>query len=155
QTAAPTAELGSQYSIGVIEKMAEVLAVFSHAQPSLGLKEISKATGMPKTTVFRILSTLVAIEFCELDPDSGEYSLGFGLLRLADIRRRQANVHAVALPVMREIRNGANETVVLSVRSGETRVHIDFVEGLHSLRRITDLGVGAPLYAGAASKILL
>lgn len=153
--AAAGAEPASQYSISVIEKMAEVLAVFSHARPSGGLKEIAQACGMPKTTVFRILSTLVAIDFCEFDPKTGEYSLGFGLLRLADIRRRQANVHAVALPVMREIRNAANETVVLSVRSGETRVHIDFVEGLHPLRRITDLGVAAPLYAGAASKVLL
>lgn len=145
----------SPYTISVIEKMAEVLGVFSHVQPSLGLKDIAKATGLPKTTVFRILSTLVAIGFCEIDPDNGDYSLGFGLMRLADIRRRQANVHALAMPVMREIRNAANETVVLSVRAGDTRVHIDFVEGLHPLRRITDLGVAAPLYAGATSKALL
>jgi DNA-binding IclR family transcriptional regulator len=149
------AEQGSQYTISVIEKMAEVLSVFSQARPALSLKDIAQAIGMPKTTVFRILSTLVAIDFCEFDQNTGEYSLGFGLLRLAEIRRRQANVHAVALPVMREIRNAATETVVLSVRSGEMRVHIDFVEGLHPLRRITDLGVGAPLYAGAASKVLL
>jgi DNA-binding IclR family transcriptional regulator len=150
-----TDEGSSPYTISVIEKMDQVLSVFSHAQPSLGLKDIAKATGLPKTTVFRILSTLVAIDFCEIDPDNGDYSLGFGLMRLADIRRRQANVHALAMPVMREIRNAANETVVLSVRAGDSRVHIDFVEGLHPLRRITDLGVAAPLYAGATSKALL
>jgi DNA-binding IclR family transcriptional regulator len=56
---------------------------------------------------------------------------------------------------MREIRNAVNETVILSVRSGDFRVHIDFVEGLHPMRRMADLGVRAPLYAGAASKVLL
>src|SRR4029077_19132169 len=60
-----------------------------------------------------------------------------------------------ALPVMREIRNEVNETVILSVKSGDFRVHIDFVEGLHPMRRTADLGVRAPLYAGAASKVLL
>ena len=82
-------------------------------------------------------------------------ALDSSLVRLADIRRRQSNVHDVALPVMREIRNEVNETVILSVRSGDFRVHIDFVEGLHPMRRMADLGVRAPLYAGAASKVLL
>lgn len=145
----------NSYTVGVIVKMADILSAFSHAQPSLSLKDVIKATKLPKTTAFRILSTLVSLGYCDLDPRTGEYSLGFVFLKLADIRRRQANVHAAALPVMREIRNATMETVVLSVRSGDQRIHIDFVEGLHPLRRTADLGVGAPLYVGAASKVLL
>ena len=110
---------------------------------------------LPKTTVFRVLSSLVERGYCECDPQTGKYSLGFELLRLADIRRRQTNVHDVAAPAMREIRNAVNETVILSVRAGDSRVHVDFVEGLHAMRRMADLGVPAPLYAGAASKVLL
>lgn len=143
------------YSIDVINKAADVLAVFSHAQPSLTLKDVVAKAGIPKTTVFRILATLVDQDFCDLDPQTGEYSLGFALVRLADIRRRQSNVHSAAIPIMREIRNEVNETVVLSILSGDFRVHIDFVEGLHPMRRMADLGVRAPLYAGAASKVLL
>lgn len=143
------------YLVEVLLKATDVLSVFSHIQPSMGLKEIVAAVNLPKTTVFRLLSTLVERGFCELDPESGKYSLGFDLLRLADVRRKQMNVHDVGLPTMREIRNEVNETVVLSVRSGDFRVHIDFVEGLHPMRRMADLGVRAPLYAGAASKVLL
>ena len=143
------------YTISVMVKMAELLSAFSHERPSLSLKDLIKATKLPKTTAFRILSTLVSLGYCEYDPRSEEYSLGFAFLKLADIRRRQANVHAVAVPVMREIRNEIKETVVLSVRSGEQRIHIDSVEGLHSLRRTAEIGVGAPLYVGAASKVLL
>ena len=128
---------------------------FSHAKPSMSLAEIVAAVRLPKTTVFRVLSSLVERGYCEWDAQTGKYSLGFELVRLADIRRRQSNVHDVAVPVMREIRNEVNETVILSVRSGDSRVHIDFVEGLHPMRRMADLGVRAPLYAGAASKVLL
>ncbi|WP_435269761.1 IclR family transcriptional regulator [Shinella sp. BE166] len=146
---------GGAYSIAVLNRAVEIMGVFSSGQPSRGLKDISKATGLPKSTVFRILSTLVEHEFCEMDPNTGEYSLGFALVRLADIRRRQANLHALAAPVMRDIRNALNETIVLSVRSGDTRVHIDSLEGLHPMRRSADLGVHSPLYAGASSKVLL
>src|SRR5262249_61591749 len=99
--------------------------------------------------------SLVERGLCEWDAQGGKYSLGFELVRLADIRRRQINGDGVAIRVMRDIRNEVNETVILSVRSGDFRVHIDFVEGLHPMRRMADLGVRAPLYAGAASKVLL
>jgi DNA-binding IclR family transcriptional regulator len=143
------------YSIEVLNRAITVLSAFSQARPALSLTEIVEATRLPKTTVFRLLSSLMEWDFCEVDPQTGKYSLGFALVRLADIRRRQSNVHDAAIPVMREIRNQVNETVILSVRSGDFRVHIDFVEGLHPMRRMADLGVRAPLYAGAASKVLL
>ena len=92
---------------------------------------------------------------CESDTRTAAHGLGFELLRLADIRRRQGNVHDVAMPVMREIRDTVNETVILSVRAGDSRVHIHFNEGCTILRGWADPGVPAPLYAGAASKVLL
>jgi DNA-binding IclR family transcriptional regulator len=150
-----TAGSNNPYSIEVLRRAFDVLAVFSHAKPSLSLAEVVAAVKLPKTTVFRVLSSLVERGYCEFDPQNGKYGLGFELLRLADIRRRQSNMHDIALPVMREIRNAVNETVILSVRAGDSRVHIDFVEGLHTMRRMADLGVPAPLYAGAASKVLL
>ncbi len=152
---APSPPDRSPYSIEVLGKAFDIVAVFTHAEPRLTLKQIVLRTGLPKTTVFRILSTLVERQFCEFDAERGEYSLGFAFLRFGDIRRRQANVHAEALPVMREMRNELNETIVLSIRTGNYRVHIDFVEGLHPMRRIAEVGVQAPLYAGAASKVLL
>jgi IclR family acetate operon transcriptional repressor len=143
------------YSIEVLRRAFDILTAFSHVKPAMSLAEVVAAVQLPKTTVFRVLSSLIEGGYCEWDPRTGKYGLGFELLRLADIRRRQGNVHDVAAPVMREIRDAVNETVILSVRAGDSRVHIDFVEGLHAMRRMADLGVPAPLYAGAASKVLL
>jgi len=143
------------YSIEVLRRSMGVLSAFDHARPAMPLKDIVALTGLPKTTVFRILSTLVEFDMCSRDAVSGDYSLGFALLRLSDIRRRQSNVYAVALPVMRELRNHVGETVVLSIRAGDTRVHVDLVESLQDVRRTTDIGVPAPLYVGASAKVLL
>ena len=151
----PASKQDNPYSIEVLNRAIDVLSVFSHSRPSLSLVEIVQAVRLPKSSVFRLLSSLAARGLCEFDPETKKYGLGFELLRLADIRRRQTKVHDVAIPVMRDIRNEVNETVILSVRSGDSRVHIDFVEGLHPMRRMADLGVGAPLYAGAASRVLL
>jgi IclR family acetate operon transcriptional repressor len=155
ESSGDTTTSANPYSIEVLRRAVDILAVFSHAKPSMSLAEIVDAVQLPKTTVFRVLSSLVERNYCEWDTQAGKYSLGFELVRLADIRRRQSNVHDIVVPVMREIRNTVNETVILSVRAGDARVHIDFVEGLHPMRRMADLGVRAPLYAGAASKVLL
>jgi IclR family acetate operon transcriptional repressor len=152
---ADAARSKNPYSIEVLQRAIDILSVFNHSRTSMSLADIVHEVRLPKTTVFRVLSSLAERDFCEWDGLNEKYSLGFELVRLADIRRRQSNVHDFAIPVMREIRNHVNETVVLSVRSGDFRVHVDFVEGLHPMRRMADLGVRAPLYAGAASKVLL
>jgi IclR family transcriptional regulator, KDG regulon repressor len=149
------AETRSPYAVEVLHKAFDVLGVFRPESPLLSLKQIVSLTGLPKTTTFRLLATLVDRQFCEYDPNTEQYSLGFAFLRFSDIRRRQTNVHSEALPIMREMRNTINETIVLSIRTGDFRVHIDFVESLHPMRRMAELGVQAPLYAGAASKVLL
>ena len=148
-------ERSTSYSIAVLDRAIGILNFLSSADAGLSLGEIAAATGLPKPTVFRILAVLGEHDFVEINPDTTSYSLGFTLVRLADVRRRQSNLHSVALPVMRQIRNALGETIVLSVRSGDSRVHIDSLEGTHAMRRMADLGLHAPLYAGASSKILL
>jgi DNA-binding IclR family transcriptional regulator len=143
------------YTVEAVKRAMDILTAFSHAEPELALSQIVARTGLAKTTAFRILATLCDRGFCTHDPVTSRYSLGFEVLSLADIRRRQANVRDVAMPVMRQIRDQVNETIVLSVRTSDFRVHIDFVEGLHPMRRMADPGRQAPLYAGAASKVLL
>ena len=142
------------YAVEAVNRAADILFVFSHAEPELGLAEVVARSGLPKTTTFRVLSTLCDRGLCMQDALSGKYSLGFELLHLADIRRRQATIHGLAMPLLRVIRDQVKETVVLSIRAGDFRVHIDFAEGLHPLRRMVELGRPSPLYAGAASKVL-
>lgn len=149
------ADTGAASAISVLNKAMQILSLFETMRSALTLRQVVDETGFPKTTAFRLLNGLVDHGLCEFDDAAQTYRLGFKVLHLADIRRRQTDVHSLAMPVMREIRDAIGETVVLSVRSGEHRVHIDVVEGLHPMRRSADLGVSAPLHAGAASKVLL
>lgn len=146
---------GSTYSIEAVERAIDVLMAFTHAEPELTLGEIVERTKLPKSTVFRLLATLRARHLCQLDTETGRYSLGYELLKMADIRARQINFRRLVLPVMQELRDISNETIVLSVRDGEDRVNIDYVESKHPLRRVPEPGRRAPLYSGAASKAFL
>lgn len=154
QTDGATAKKGA-YSVSALARGISILNAFTVNKPSLTLKEVVAATGLPKTTVFRLLATLIESDFIMLDERSGEYVLGFAVLRLGDIRRRQTDIHATLLPIMRAIREEINETVVFSIRAGDERIHIDSVESRQLVRRTAELGARAPLHAGASSKALL
>lgn len=152
---APKDEAGKSYAITALNRAIGVLNAFTIDRPQLSLNEVVAATGLPKTTAFRLLSALVEHDFISLDPENGKYSLGFALLRLGEIRRGQTNAHRTVLPIMQEIREALNETVVFSIRVGEERVHVDALESRELLRRTAVIGGRAPLHAGASSKALL
>ena len=145
----------NNYSIEVINRAMQLLNTFSFQHPKLTLAQIVETTALPKTTVFRLMTSLVESGLCGHDSDTSQYSLGLKLIQLAEICRRQFTIRELALPVMRELRDTIGETVVLSVRRGDLRLQVDAVEGLHQMRRIAEPGLQAPLYAGAASRTLL
>lgn len=145
----------SSYAIKPLSRAISVLNAFSAERPQLGLNDIVASTGLPKTTAFRLLSALMEHDFIALDSLSGKYSLGFAPLRLGEIRRGQTNAHGNAMPVMQEIRDAVNETVVFSIRVGDERVHVDALESTQLVRRTAAIGSRAPLHAGASSKVLL
>jgi len=138
-----------------VDRAIDILTTFTHSQPELTLGEVAERTGLSKSTAFRLLATLKLRGLIHQDPRSAGYSLGFGVLPLADIRAHQTNLRDRALPVMRHIRDLVNETVALSVRLGDYRIHLDHVESTHPFRRTAEVGLRVPLYVGAASKVFL
>lgn len=149
------AKTGTSYAIKPLTRAISVLNAFSAQRPLLGLNEIVAATELPKTTAFRLLSALMEHDFITLDSVSGKYSLGYAPLRLGEIRRGQTTAHSTVMPVMLEMREAIDETVVFSIRVGDERVHVDALESKQLLRRTAEVGGRAPLHAGASSKILL
>jgi DNA-binding IclR family transcriptional regulator len=144
-----------RYTVQALDRAIDILMVFSQDSLALTLAEVAGRAGLSKPTAFRLLATLKDRGLIRQDPSSRMYELGFSMLALAAARARQVNLRDRAAAHMREIRDTVNETVVLSVREGDYRVHVDQVEGRHPFRRIAPPGERAPLYAGAASKVLL
>jgi DNA-binding IclR family transcriptional regulator len=146
---------GDSYSIRAVDRAVAVLTAFTIEDPALSLADIAERTELSKPTVFRLLTSLRRHGFIAQDEDRGEYRLGFELVSLAAIRRRQTKVWEVALPYLRRIRDAVDETVLLCVRIDDERYILDQVESTQPIRRVARIGERVPLYAGAASRILL
>lgn len=144
-----------QYKVNVLDRAVSILDALSRYGPSLTQTELAKLTGLHVSTCMRLLMNLRHHGFVTKDEDSGRYRLGYRLVALAEDARGNGGLVEVARPVMRDLCRAFDETVVLSVASGDFRVDLEQVVGRQSIRRVVALGVEKPLYAGAASRLLL
>ena len=132
----------------------DLLNLFDHRRPYLPLREIVERSGLPKTTVVRLLANLEARALVSVRVD-GTYTLGAGMLRWV---RMSAALWEVSEPTrvsMRRLVDALGETVNVYVRQDETRMSIAQEEGVHTVRNVIEIGAPMPLWAGATAKVLL
>ncbi len=153
--AATPGGLNQAYRIGVVDRAIDVLQAFRGRGAGLRLGEIAAASQLQPSTALRVLTTLAHRGLVTRHAESGEYSLGYELLSLAESARAQSGLVARALPALRRINDALDETVFLSIRSGDHRIDLEQIVGRQSLRNVIALGERKLLYVGAGSKVLL
>lgn len=144
----------NRYSVEAVKRAVQLLRQFSQASPRLTADELAQSTSLSPALVRRTMLTWQRHGLIRTD-DAGTYQLGLRWLQLADIWRRQVDIRLLALPIMRTVRDAVNETVILSIRVGDQRVNIDYVESTQAVRRLTQLGFGVALHVGATGRTLL
>jgi DNA-binding IclR family transcriptional regulator len=142
-----------QQPLLVLGKITEILDAFSLVRPEMSLGEIQQATGLPTSTVQRLVSNMVAQGL--LDRKGDRIRIGVRMSYWAATALKDLDVLAVVNPVLKEIRDKTGETACLFKVEQEYRVCVAVAETHHSLRRDMYVGKVIPLHVGSASRILL
>lgn len=131
----------------------EILNLFiNHAK--LSFNEIIELSGIPKTSVYRMLQSLE--EMGLLDKDAhGKYSLGILFLRFGHFVSERLDIRQVALPTMEKLHKEFGEAINLIIRDGDEAVYIEKLESIQPVRLYTTIGRRSPLYAGACARSIL
>jgi DNA-binding IclR family transcriptional regulator len=145
------AQHGGVQSVERALTVLEILAREGHA----GVSEIAEEMGIHKSTVSRLMGSLVSREMVHQNSDRGKYQLGFGILRLASsIPGRLSLVHE-ARPVLESLALEFKETVNLAVLRSNYAVNVDQAMGPSTLATYDWVGSLTPLHATSSGKILL
>ncbi|WP_219470899.1 IclR family transcriptional regulator [Nonomuraea rhizosphaerae] len=130
-----------------------VLEEVADRQP-VGVGELSRALGLPKSTVQRSLRTLHEAEW--IRPAAGEVTRWQVTTKALHVgRRAELGLRDVALPLMEELRQRTGETIHLMVPEGDAVVLIERLETDKPLRIVLPLGIRLPLHASANGKAVL
>ncbi|PZE19340.1 IclR family transcriptional regulator [Paenibacillus xerothermodurans] len=136
-----------------VVKSMDLLNLFL-ANTKLTLNEMVHLSGIPKTSVHRMIGSLEDMGFLNKD-DEGKYSLGLLFLQFGQLVADRLDIRRVALPVMQSLRDDVEEAVNLIVKDGNESIYIEKLESIHPVRLYTKIGRRAPLYAGACSRVIL
>jgi IclR family KDG regulon transcriptional repressor len=142
-------------SMQTITRAIQILKAFSIDQKELSLAQLHHELGLSKSSLQRILNTLVANGFLEKDNDRKTYKLGLELYYLGKLVDEHSHLLTTAKPFLRELRDKLGENVYINIIEGKERKCIAFEEAKHALMTITHIGQTSPLYAGASGKVLL
>lgn len=149
------AETASSESSGVavLDRAFALLAAFGPMDERLSMAELSRRTGLYKSTVLRLLSALEHGGFVRRLAD-GQYAIGPEPLRLATIYQRSFHVGHVIEPILKALSNESGETASFYVRHGTARIALFRVEPARSVRASVAVGQEYPIGQGASGKVL-
>lgn len=144
-----------KYTIKVLEKAVKIFDIFSYGDDSFTLAEIRKRTGLPKTTIFRILKTFENAGFFKYNTNRESYSLGLRILELGGLVYSSLSIRKAAAPYMDALSNSLKATILLGVIKDDQLLYIDKRE-MDSIIRVTShIGLKRHPYFGMLGMILL
>jgi DNA-binding IclR family transcriptional regulator len=149
----PAAESADPQAVRSVQRALDILALLTEDRPAVSVRDIVDATGLAKTTVLRMVSTLEQSGL--LWATSQGYMAGPGLWRWAHLVQRSWELPPDTQRSMRELAARQRETVNVYVARDVFRVCIAQQEGPQPLRHVVHVGDELPMWAGASAKILL
>ncbi len=150
--AVPAATEGRS-GIQVLARAIDIVRLLEAHPSGLRQREISDQLGLTRSTTSRILAALETEGFVSTRGARGRYQLGPEFVRIAASARRQASfdLHPLLVAMSAEIQ----ETVDISIISGDQAMFVDQVVASNRLRAVSAVGEYFPLHASANGKALL
>lgn len=134
-------------------RIALILSAFRPGDRSVSVSELSRRTGLAKSTVSRIVGELVNHRFLErIGPG---LRLGVRMFELGELAARPRDLRKLALASMTDLRNAVELTVHLAILEGNEVVYIEILPVRSGPRLPSRVGGRMPAHATGVGKALL
>ena len=148
------AEKGLYQNIGRATMVLTALA--ANSAEGLRLTDVVNGTSLGKATVHRVLSGLVAHGLVDQDKGSGRFFLSLKLIGWAMAAGDRFGLARLAAPSLARLAKRTEDTIYLSLRSGDEAICIERREGPFPIKTLTlRVGDRRPLGVGAGSLAML
>ena len=138
-----------------VSRAFEIIDIISGHKDGLGVTEIAKQIDINKSSVYRILSTMVKYGYVEQNKDTGRYKLGYKFLEISAKLLESIDLRAEARPFLQELEEFTNEVIHLVVYDQGEVVYLETLEGNETLRMHSKVGKRAPMHCTAVGKSIL
>ncbi|MGP0089117.1 MAG: IclR family transcriptional regulator [Xanthobacteraceae bacterium] len=142
--------------VGLLLKAFQILDLFSDEHPAWTQADIARCTGLPRSTLSRLVRFLCARGY--LLEQRGRYTLGFAAIDLGRRAQVQFNLVELCADLIEDLARATAETVILTGYD-EARASVVCLAQIPSrhggLRVFENIGTAYPLHSGATAKAVL
>jgi IclR family transcriptional regulator, KDG regulon repressor len=138
-----------------VKKALKVLQAFTEDRTELGVTQIAELLKSHKSSVSRILMTLMAEGFVEKSPLTNKYRLGMKLVELGNRALSRFDLKDYASPYLEALAQKTNEIIHLSILDKSEILYIDKKGTGQVLTVATRIGGRNPAHACGMGKVLL
>jgi DNA-binding IclR family transcriptional regulator len=140
--------------VAAVERAISILDAFSANDISLSLHDLATRTGLYKSTILRLVSSLERRGCMHRMPD-GRYQLGHRLLHSSRVYQSSLRIENHVLPVLNLLVSETGEGASFYKRQGEMRICLYRVNSQCAIREYVMPGDLLPLQRGAAGRVLI
>ena len=151
----PVSEAGGGPADGTVGKALGVLDQVAAFGRPVRFSELLAASPYPKATLFRFLQTLTSQGMLAHDPDTGCYSLGVRLVRLAHAAWNQSSLAPIARPFVDALAEEVGETIHLAQLDGAHVLYVDKRNARVPIEMFAQAGKVGPAYCTGVGKAML
>ncbi|HIE38373.1 MAG TPA: IclR family transcriptional regulator [Anaerolineae bacterium] len=139
-----------------VERAIAILKAFGETTADLGVTDLSQRLDLPKSTIHRLLTALERGGLVEQNPATEKYRLGIELVRLAGLVLTRIDLQQVAGPHLYALAQACEETVNLSILTGDDKViNIARFPSPHMVRNVGWIGREMFPHSVSSGKVLL
>jgi DNA-binding IclR family transcriptional regulator len=142
----------------MVDRVVLILSIFERSSEALTAGQISVRSGIPRSSVHRILSQLVSARWLMRHEDG--YALGLRMFEIGSLVTHRSRITCAARPFIRELADRTGQVVHLAVLDQQDVVYLDKVGSVFADRGFADtlpsrVGGRLPAHCTAVGKTLL
>lgn len=141
-------------SVQSIDRALDIIEAVAVQQSGTALMDIAEETGLHKSTVYRIISTLVKRGYLDKSTD-GNYKIGLKLIEAVSCYINSLELQTEARPYISQITANLGLTSHLGVLDGDKVVYIEKMDVVSSVKMYSQIGLRMYAYCSSLGKCLL
>lgn len=140
--------------VQVAERIFMILEYLSQTSEAKGPSDISAATGIHKSTVYRLLSSMAEGGYVER-MENGTYQIGIKLVEIVSNHINSLELQTEARPFLNALRAELGLVVYLGILDRHEVVYIEKMDISRNLRLYAQIGMRVPAHCSSLGKVLL
>jgi DNA-binding IclR family transcriptional regulator len=146
---------GSAPVVQAVNHCLQLIEALAGNEGSRGVTELSAELGLAKSTIYKLLQTLLRRGYAVQDLATGRYRLGLKFLELGGVIQAGLSIRTIGHAHLQALMEATHETAQLGILEGGEVIYADKIDCARTIRMYSRVGRRSPLHCTALGKILL